>query len=302
MVGFKAIPRVVTGTQPKVCWITLDTQDLENFNYSIMPQLQTSKVLNVKSNSTTYFRLSGRQDDFNYWYSPDKQEGPTSSIRLHSLAPPSEKEYWTFQLKFFVSFRQLKIPVANKLNGDENICLNEKNNIKKLDENESNISVKKINKSNLGIGLITKEVKSQEHDDISNIIMQRNKSEKNLDLEDQNLKYISFHVEEIFAQEKINFKIMKSKYTLEELNEVKKNNKFKLCDTRTLIFDWLATINFEGIRMLDYSIETRIKITDIFMNKIPKKDLDEFVQNYILTDQLIVKYGVRDEEDEDDLE
>jgi hypothetical protein len=281
MVAFKSMPRIVNGTQPKVCWITLDAQDSPNFNYVAMPQLQSSKVLSIKNNMTTYFKLSGRQDDFNYWYNANLYDGPTASIRLRSQAAPTSDTYWQFQVKYFISFRQMKLPLSEEIQSekqDENILKEDILQYKKIKKNNSN-------------SLITKQIKDQQ---LINKAEERNKSTKNLEMDLTIKCYIGKELINSFYEEKIRNRCIKNLYSLEEIESVKKENIFKPCDTKSLLFDWLGIVNLDGQPFIEFGVSERLQIVDILINNVSKNELDEFVEDYIIIDQLILKYGNRE--------
>lgn len=98
------MPRVVQGTDPAPVWIYLDTSGRDSFNYAGIQELQGARRLPVKHTSRTTYSQTGRQNDFNYWYDTQTEEGDVS-IRLHSEATPSEQKFWQFQLDFTVHFR-----------------------------------------------------------------------------------------------------------------------------------------------------------------------------------------------------
>jgi hypothetical protein len=116
-VGLIAYPRSVNGTDPSNIWIFLDMQNESSFNYSAMPLLQGSRKISVKTPSTTYYRLSGRQTDFGMWKDTRSVTSYDNnlSIRLHSATYPDEHKHWTFQLVYILKFRGFRLP-QNTLN------------------------------------------------------------------------------------------------------------------------------------------------------------------------------------------
>jgi len=125
-VVFTATPRAVTGTDPAIIWIYLDTSGLNNFNYSAMQELQGSRSLPVKHFSLTSYSTSGRQNDFNYWYDV-QTEGSDVTIRLHSEIAPSTEKRWQFQINFYVDFRGFAVTDSNQ----------KENQVKIIQESES---------------------------------------------------------------------------------------------------------------------------------------------------------------------
>jgi hypothetical protein len=136
-VNFKAIPRVINGTQPQPCYIYLDTQNGYNFDYTALPRLQSSKLLTGKRSQTFKFKPRGRQDDFGYWFS-SAFDGPTASIRLRSQAVPDSNIYWQFQITYFITMRGMvqENEQSKKINEGENVIGVNKNQLKGLSEQQ----------------------------------------------------------------------------------------------------------------------------------------------------------------------
>jgi hypothetical protein len=132
-VNFKAVPRVINGTQPQPCFIYLDTNNGYNFNYTALPRLQATKMLTGKRSQTFKFKARGRQDDFGYWFSAN--DGPTASIRLRSQAAPDTNIFWQFQLIYFITMRgMIQEEQQQKNNEGEDVV---ECNVDKIQPNDS---------------------------------------------------------------------------------------------------------------------------------------------------------------------
>jgi hypothetical protein len=137
MLSFKAFPRQVGGISPKPIWIYFDVNSQNTFDYSSLPRLQGSRSLSSTRNTTTKFKLRGKTTDFSFWRDVNALDNETGlSIRLRASDAPNEKEYWTFQLKFFLSFRGLRQPINEAKIDDNEQVIKNISNIKPLEEDE----------------------------------------------------------------------------------------------------------------------------------------------------------------------
>jgi hypothetical protein len=110
-------------------------------------------------------------------------------------------------------------------------------------------------------------------------------------------EYLTFNVLEIFKNDEIKYKNYLTKFTLEELNSVKNDDickKFAKCEIKSLLFDWLGALTIDNYSLIDFSVDQRLKLVNSLLKKINKNRLKKFVQDYIIVDQLMVKYGDRE--------
>jgi hypothetical protein len=101
------IPLVESGTYPNPMYAKFVTDNAEH--PTIESCMQTGKYINQRTGSRMYFRLSGRQDDFNYWFNTGT-ENPTLRLYYYPIAFQDPGLKYTLVVSVLVAFRQPMIP------------------------------------------------------------------------------------------------------------------------------------------------------------------------------------------------
>jgi hypothetical protein len=104
------IPLVESGTYPNPLYCKFVTDSSEQ--PSLESCKQTGKYVNQRTGRRMYFRLSGRQNDFNYWFDTGSQS-PSLRLYYYPIEYQNPGLKYTLVVSVLVSFRLPMIPDTN---------------------------------------------------------------------------------------------------------------------------------------------------------------------------------------------
>jgi hypothetical protein len=128
----EAIPLISEGNSPRAAYMKFSVNGEEPSESSVK---QTGFLLNPSKTTVKFFRLGGRQNDFNYWFDTTQSDRPTVKLYVRPQDGPDTK--FNITVSILIKFRQKIVPSTDTVNmikemDEEKEAFNIDEEIKKL--------------------------------------------------------------------------------------------------------------------------------------------------------------------------